>query len=139
MRIRGLVKGLVMVGTAGLILNEIEKFKRKIDELKGLVSPRRPPYAYQRITRPINLQTKELPSYLLDSREDAHKLLDALTRLDDNFGFVSLSHVHGLMGLPTSSGDEKFGWFNLSHMNTEGWVTQSKDGWKVTFPPMAHL
>lgn len=55
----------------------------------------------------------------LDSRGEAEQVLDTMIAMIDKYGEVSVADYYEMVGLHGEFTDEKFGWTNLSHADTE--------------------
>ncbi len=53
----------------------------------------------------------------------------------EQYEVVSVSDLNELLGLPSSHVDNKWGWTNLSTIDTK----QVREGFRISFPPLEEI
>lgn len=88
--------------------------------------------------RPIDrwAQGRKNPEQIVvNSKEDADKVIEQLIEVVDMYDVVSVADLYELLGLASTPIDNKWGWTHLSTID----VRQIRDGWQITFPPLEEI
>ena len=65
------------------------------------------------------------------SREDAERVVEALSLILEKYDLVSVADLHELVGLPTVHTDQKWGWDRLTEVS----IRQIREGFLLELPP----
>lgn len=78
---------------------------------------------------------KAFDDIIVSTKEDAEVLVERLIDIVDMYEVVSVADLNELVGLPSSHIDNKWGWTNLSSIETR----QVREGYRVVFPPLEEI
>ena len=69
---------------------------------------------------------------ILDTREDAEKVVDQLNEVVDTYGSASVSDLYELVGLQGNFKDNKYGWTDVSSAKVNISSNQDEINYKLT-------
>lgn len=78
---------------------------------------------------------KALDDVIVASKEDAEVVIDQMTAAIDQYEVVSVADLYELLGLETPHVYNKWGWTHLGNLGYQ----QTRDGWKILFPPIEEI
>ena len=88
------------------------------------------PSDIRRSAQPVRRRTAPMELIILETREEALAVLDALMARVERFGRASKADLNDLLGITGEFTDQNWGWTNLDQAG----VSQSRDGYLLDFP-----
>jgi len=85
--------------------------------------------------RQENRRSFEMMDYILSSRNDADRVLEALSDIASQYGCVTVADLNQMVGREISHVDNKLGWEHIGHAR----VVQMRDGYLLDLPPTIEL
>lgn len=82
--------------------------------------------------QPLSAPTTRL---VFATKDDAQKVLDALTQAAARFGVATVGDFKDLSGVPSTYMDHKQGWTSVVGAN----IKQVEDGFVIDFPPTEEI
>lgn len=80
-------------------------------------------------------ERRVVDNIVVSSKADADAVIEQLINIFDSYDMVSLADLYETLGMPTSHVDHKWGWTNLSNIESR----QVRDGYHISLPPLEEL
>lgn len=73
--------------------------------------------------------------YIIPSKDEAERVLESMADVIDTYDVITVSDLHGMLGLETTYVDQKWGWTSMIGAQ----IRQIREGWVLELPPTQEL
>ena len=81
------------------------------------------------------MTTQQVSDLIFRTKDDAQKVLEALTQLGSRYNVVTVEDLNDLAGVPSTHADHKRGWAGFSGAS----ITEVANGFIIDLPPAEEI